>query len=222
MEIPIGQLPEPERLRPKGIADLVICIDSTGSMSNCIEGVKTHIQELLAGFEANADIKLDWRVRLIEYRDLNCGEATVEYAFTRDIEEFRGQVRNVRARGGGDEPESTLDAIFTALRSDWRHSCNKCVVVFTDATTHPHMHADTVEPGQARDVDEVINKIYETRARLFIFAPRCAAYESLAEAERVEYEVVEGAGLTGVDFAKVLKTLGKTVSASTDPTPLPF
>jgi len=205
VEIPIGQLPEPERLRPKGVADLAICIDCTGSMSNCIEGVKTHVQELLEGFQANAEVKLDWRVRLIEYRDLICGEPVVEYPFTTDIEVFRSQVRKLEARGGGDEPESTLDAIFTALRSEWRRSCNKCIVVFTDATTHPQMHSSTVEVGQARDVDEVINKIYETRARLFLFAPRCPSYESLSSAERVEYEVVEGLGLQGVDFAKVLE-----------------
>jgi hypothetical protein len=120
MGIPVGQIPEPGRLRPKGIADVVVCIDCTGSMAPCIEGVKTHVEELVAGLESNQSLSLDWRVRLIEYRDLTVGEAINEYDFTTDIEVFRNQVRSLSATGGGDEPESTLDAIFRALNSPWR------------------------------------------------------------------------------------------------------
>jgi von Willebrand factor type A domain len=218
MGIPGGQIPEPQRLRPKGIADVVICIDCTGSMSPCIEGVKNHVQKLVEGFQANESIKLDWRVRLVEYRDLNEGEATKQYPFTTDIGTFRTQVQNLVASGGGDEPESTLDAIFTALHSDWRKQSNKCIIVFTDATCHPDMHPSTVQPGQPSDVDEVINKLYETRARLFLFAPKFEIYDALAGADRMEYEVVSNsAGLGDVDFAKLMNAIGKTISASTEP-----
>lgn len=214
--IDVGQLGAPQRLRPKGVADVVVCIDCTGSMQPCIDGVKTHVQALVQGFESYLDIKLDWRARLIEYRDLNVGEAIAEYGFTTDIEAFRRDVARLSASGGGDEPESTLDAIFTALKSEWRHPCNKCIVIFTDATCHREMHASTVQPGQPRDVDEVINRIYETGARLFLFAPKFDIYEALAEADRVQYEPVDRSGLQGVDFAKLLRTVGKTVSMSSE------
>lgn len=212
-----GQFPEPKRIRPKGIADVVICIDCTASMTPCIDGVKEHVQKLVEGFQASEQIKLDWRVRLLEYRDLNINEPIQEYPFTSDIETFRGQVAALTATGGGDEPESTLDAIFRALKSEWRKPCNKCIVVFTDASCHPQMHPSTIESGQASDVDEVINQIYASRARLFLFAPKFEIYEALATADRVEYEVISSKqGLADVDFGKLLATLGKTVSASTE------
>lgn len=218
MYSPIGQLEAPRLLRPKGIADVVVCIDCTGSMAPCIEGVKAHVRDLVAGFNESQGLTLDWRIRLVEYRDLDCNEATVSRPFTTAIAEFQAQVAALDASGGGDEPESTLDAIVAALRSDWRRGCNKCVVVFTDAPPHPTLHAATVEHGQARDVNEVINELYRQRARLFLFAPRDEVYEALATGERVEYEVVpDRTGLGGVDFGKTLRAIGKTVSASAEP-----
>jgi len=211
------QIPVPKRVRPKGIADVVFCIDSTGSMAPCIDGVKEHVQNLVEGFTSNQEIVLDWRVRLIEYRDLNQDEEIVPYPFTTDIEEFRKQVQGLTATGGGPEPESTLDAIFVALKSEWREPCNKCVVVFTDAPCHDELHPSTVESGQARDIEEVKNQIWANKARVFLYAPDFQAYRELATVPRVLYEPVAATGLAGVDFAKLLEMLGKTISASTRP-----
>jgi hypothetical protein len=80
------------------------------------------------------------------------------------------------------------------------------------------MHQSTVQPPQPRDVDEVINKMYEKRARLFLFAPKYDLYDALSSAERVEYEEVpDRGGLGGVNFAKLMHAIGKTVSSSTEP-----
>lgn len=214
----VGQLPPPEKLRPKGIADVVFCIDSTGSMGPCIDGVKENVQKLVSGFDDSKNqVRLDWRVRLLAYRDLNHGEETQRFPFTDDIETFRGQVASLMATGGGDEPESTLDVLFEALNSDWREQCNKCIVVFTDAPPHHQMHSSTVQPGQPRDVDEVINKIIEKRAYVFLFAPAADIYDEIAAAPRVLYEVHTALGLSSVDFAKLMEHVGKTVTATTVP-----
>ena len=69
-----GQLSGPKGILRKRLADVAICIDCTESMRPCIEGVKKHVQELVKGFQEERSIKLDWRVRLIEYRDLNEGK----------------------------------------------------------------------------------------------------------------------------------------------------
>lgn len=214
----VGQLPPPQRLNPKGIADLVICIDATGSMAKCLEGVKTHVQELCAGFDTNPNqMKLDWRVRLLAYRDLNMGEETQAFPFTNDIAQFQRDVASISAAGGGDEPESTLDVIFQALDSPWRDQCNKCIAIFTDATPHPQLHASSVEPGQPRDLDEVINKLIPTRAHVFLFGPESPVYDELSTAPRVIYEVHSDTGLASVNFAKLMEFIGKTVTATTIP-----
>jgi hypothetical protein len=214
----VGQLPPPQRLTPKGIADVVICIDATGSMATCIDGVKSHVQDLCAGFESNSSqIKLDWRVRLLAYRDLNMGEETQAFPFTNDIEQFRRDVASISAAGGGDEPESTLDVLFQALDSPWREQCNKCIAIFTDATPHPELHPSSVEPGQPRDLDEVINKLVPSKAYVFLYAPESPVYEELAAAPRVTYEVHSDLGLASVDFGKLMEHIGKTVTATTTP-----
>lgn len=214
---PETQLRRPKALRPKGIADVVVCIDCTGSMAPCIEGVKNHVQDLVAGFASYPNIQLDWRVRLLAYRDLNIEEPVEEHPFTKDAETFRAQVQALHATGGGDEPESTLDAIYRALKSEWREDCNRCIVVFTDATTHPELHPSSVEPGQARDVHEVINLLTSLRARLFLYGRTCESYNRLALAPRVEFRAASSLGLDNLDFKEILAYIGKTVSASTTP-----
>ena len=109
---PSGQIPSPRTLKPKGIADVVVCIDVTGSMQPCIDGDKENVLKLVEGFQANDNLSLDWRVRLIAYRDLNEGERPIINSFTSDVSQFREQLNHLEASGGGDEPESTLDAIF--------------------------------------------------------------------------------------------------------------
>ena len=79
------------------------------------------------------------------------------------------------------------------------------------------MHSSTVEPGQPRDVDEVKQIINKTKTRLFLYAPRFDVYNTLARASRVEYNPVPSKdGLASVDFAKLMNTIGKSVSASSE------
>lgn len=202
------QLPPPRRIRPKGIADVVFCLDCTGSMQPCLEGLKTNLQQLVAGFGSAEHIQLDWRVRLIEYRDLREEEPILANPFTTDLEEFRTQVGHLRAEGGGDEPESTLDALHRALQSEWRPHCNKCVVLFTDATAHP--------PQPPVDLDLIIQELQAQKAQVFLYGPRCPHYEQLARVSRVLYEPTGSAtGLAELDFHRVLDYVGKTISQST-------
>jgi hypothetical protein len=206
----------PPLTKRKGIADVVFCIDSTGSMGPCIEGVKENVGRLIQGFSADKQSTLDWRVRLVSYRDLRAGEVAEEFAFTDNAEEFVSQIRSIKASGGGDEPESTLDAIMTAAKSDWRPQCNKVVVLLTDASTHPELHPSSVSSGQAKDMDEVINTLAGKGILLHLYGPKCDAYERLAQQSRVMYyQVASGTGLVDSDFGKVMESIGKTVSVTT-------
>jgi hypothetical protein len=201
---------------PKGI-DMVVCLDSTAGMQPFVVGVRDYAQELVKGLKTDSARNPFWRIRLIAYRDLNEGEPFVEHQFTTDIKQFAAQVSGVHPQGGGDEPENTLDAIYRALDSEWRRECCRFVIAITDAGCHSEMHPSTVQPGHPSDVDEVIKKLHDTRAHLYLLAPRFHIYDALACADRTVYDVVsDNAVLGDIDFAKLMSAIGKTVSRAAE------
>lgn len=202
----------------KGVADIVFCIDSTGSMKNTIDGVKDAVNKLVEGLRSDQQKNIQWRARVIGFRDfLVDAEPLIEHPFTEDINEFRSQVASLVADGGGDEEESVLDAIFIALKkSSWRDRSNKAVIVLTDAGTHPELYEKNVEPGQARDLEEVKNAIYASRAMVFLVAPKHTVYESLITVERFIYKETKEQGLKDIDFKQLLEFIGKTVTGFTE------
>jgi hypothetical protein len=55
-------------------------------------------------------------------------------------QEFETFVSGLRADGGGDEPESALEALAVAIDSAWERGLDRrrhLIVVFTDASAHP-------------------------------------------------------------------------------------
>jgi len=201
----------------KGVADIVFCIDATGSMEPCIEGVKTGVQNFVSGLQSDAQKPIDWRAKIFAFRDLKNGEPFEIHEFTDDKGEFANQVSTLSATGGDDLDESVLDAIFVAAtKSEWRENCHRVVVVLTDADSHPEMEASTVEAGQATDVDEVFNQVVANKVQLYIVGPKSAVYDSLSVANDAVFEEVDtsGDGLKTVDFTELMENIGKTVSAS--------
>ena len=53
----------------KGVADVVFLFDCTGSMAPYIENVKDNVASLIKGFNGTPNVKLDWRVRAMGYKD---------------------------------------------------------------------------------------------------------------------------------------------------------
>ena len=99
-------------------ADIVFCIDATGSMDPCFSGIKTNLDEFLSGLDSHGAV--DWRFKLLAYRDkhdANCGIPWQEFEFTNSATVFLSQLNSIRPNGGGDLPESTLDALFFSIKS---------------------------------------------------------------------------------------------------------
>jgi len=212
-------------------ADIVFCVDSTGSMEPCIEGVKNGIATLVEGLKTSAEV--DFRLRLIAYRDRHdarCGTPWDIYPFTSSADLFRSQVECIKADGGGDAPESTLDALFIALRSEWRTSgTHKTIVLLTDADTHPTLHPSTYKLPD-NGVHRIIQEFQTLRhAMLFMVAPRYPTYlqieRSIKDADRqviANYQpvatTIEEAerlkGLKNVAWEPLMNMIGKTVSVT--------
>jgi hypothetical protein len=128
--------------------DIVLCIDVTGSMQKLIDKVKANalrFYEDLQKVIAEKDKMIDeLRGRVIAFRDyyVDGDKAMLESPFFRlpgEQERFAAFVRPLQADGGGDEPETGLEALALAIQSAWSKSGDKrrqLIVMWTDASVH--------------------------------------------------------------------------------------
>jgi hypothetical protein len=236
------------RGKTKGVADIVFMIDVSGSMEPCIDALRMNIEafaESLSRVDANntAPVK-DWRAKVIGYRDLESAEGEgipwiVDNPFVRDVAALKAQLGSLRAMGGGDEPESLLDALFkvatmeavpkgsqTVDPNKWRYRSDaaRVVIVFTDASFKETMSIPEAKGGSLQDV---ANVVMANRIILSLFAPNFEVYDQLSQIDKSEWEVVEYEGLSPqaalqkftsdpVNFRNTLKQLAASVSRSAE------
>jgi|SRR5215469_2837669 len=129
--------------------DIVFCIDVTGSMTPVIDAVKNNVRSLhtrlsTAMGEKSKSIS-QLRVRIVAFRDFadNPSDAIEQTEFLvlpDQLTEFENFVHGLRATGGGDEPESALEALSIAIDSQWERGLDRrrhVIAMFTDASAHP-------------------------------------------------------------------------------------
>jgi len=103
-----------------GKADVVFAIDTTRSMSGTINNVKNNITTYVNKLkEEHVDIRLG----LVEFRDITVdGKAsTKDHGWFLDVDSFIAELKKLNASGGGDTPESAVDALETARRKSFRN-----------------------------------------------------------------------------------------------------
>ena len=184
--------------KTKAVADIVMLLDVSGSMQACIDAVKANIGAFVSTLNSGdpnggAPLK-DWRMRVCGYRDqaVDAADWFVDQPFTRDVATIQAQLAapSMQAKGGGDEPESLLDAIFLLAKAGvsgiqdaedptkWRArgSAHRAVVVFTDASFKMPM---TLPEGSGGGIEDAIFAATEARLKLFIFAPHWEGYAAL-------------------------------------------
>ncbi len=219
-------IPRPQASKIQTQADIAFCIDATASMNPCLNGVRDGLIQFVDGLQSAADV--DFRLRLLAYRDIHpngCNTPWEDHPFTNSPAEFKKQISRVNATGGGDEPESTLDALYRVIRSPWRESkTHKTIVLLTDADTHPLMHKSTYSRSD-NDVYRVIQEFQTLHhAMLFIVAPQYDAYQKLeksaVEADRkvvahwIPRDDLRYQGLANINWGPLLMMLGQFVSAT--------
>lgn len=246
---PALDAPPPQaRAKTKGVADLVFVVDVTGSMAPCIDAlrknIETFIDSLSRGDGNNAAPVRDWRGRVVGYRDIESGATDgvpwfVDNPFVRDVAALKAQLAGLQASGGGDEPESLLDALFkvasmpaipkgsqTEDPTKWRYRSDaaRVVIVFTDASFKETMSIPEAKGGSLQDV---ANVVMANRIILSLFAPNFEGYDRLSQIDKSEWEVVEYDGLTPqqalekftsdpVNFKTTLQQLAASVSRSAE------
>lgn len=236
------------RAKTKGVADIVFVIDVSGSMAACIDGLRKNIEgfiDSLSRGDGNTKAPVrDWRGKVVGYRDIEAAESegipwVVDNGFVRDVGALKSQLANLKAEGGGDEPESLLDALYkvasmqaspkgsqTEDPSMWRYRSDaaRVVIVFTDASFKETMSIPEAKGGSLQDV---ANLIMANRIILSIFAPNFEGYDRLSQIDKSEWETVEFEGLNAQEalqkftsdpasFRTTLQQLAASVSRSAE------
>lgn len=130
-----------ENITSNSKVDVVFAIDTTGSMKNDMEKLKTEwLSELLRQIEKFEDIRLG----LIFYRDYNDsynykGFPIKFFDWTRNTSLFVKNFNSVLIRGkeGGDVPEAVYEALYASLSLfEWRDNASKKIILIGDAEPH--------------------------------------------------------------------------------------
>ena len=236
------------RAKTKGVADMVFVIDISGSMAPCIDALRRNVEvfvdSLSQGDANNAAPVKDWRAKVVGYRDFETAESEglpwiMDNAFVRDANSLKAQLATLQAAGGGDEPESLLDALYkvatmeaipkgsqTVEAGKWRYRSDaaRVVIVFTDASFKETMSIPEAKGGSLQDV---ANVVMANRIILSLFAPNFEGYDRLSQIDKSEWEVVEFEGLNAqealqkftsdpANFRTTLKQLAASVSRSAE------
>jgi len=235
-----------ENKKVKGVADIIFLVDATGSMQPGIDNLKNNIEHFFdllenpSGPNGQLPVK-DWRAAVYAYRDYaEDGPKWFEpRPFVRGAAAVKAQLAEIKADGGGDEPEDLVDALLKIADMDqtpkhaqmedpekWRYRSEaaRVVVVMTDASFH--MPPPTQPAATIADLD---NKVCEAGLRLSLFVPSgpdFSCYNELSAIDKCEvlpYPVAAHetpskalASFTGDEknFTKTLEILAKSVSTS--------
>ncbi len=121
---------------PKPLADVVFVLDVTSSMQWAIDDLKNGIGKFA---EALGKARINFRLALVTFQDITVpGErvTVIEFngdPFTSDPTVFRDEVSRLRASGGDDIPESSLEAVTAAAKLSFRKDATKILLLVTDA-----------------------------------------------------------------------------------------
>jgi von Willebrand factor type A domain len=115
--------------------DLMLAIDTTGSMGDEIRYLQSELAAILDTLRARHR-GLDLRVGFVFYRDLGDDYVTATVPLGHDFAAAQGELRQRWAGGGGDYPEAMDQAMIRAAGQAWRPDAVKSMLLVADAPPH--------------------------------------------------------------------------------------
>ena len=151
------------------MADICIVFDTTASMGGKIEG----LVDCMAGFAGDlAGLSLDWRMSVLPFGDLTVpGDRIVAgLPFVASAAEATSQLRAMpRFAGGGNQGESSIEALLSAIAKPWRPKAVRVVLLLTD---EPALGADRAQ--------EALRRLNSAEIVCFVASPDHRYYRSWA------------------------------------------
>jgi hypothetical protein len=115
--------------------DLLLAIDTTGSMGDEINYLKSELRTILTDLRRSHP-GLDIRLGLVAYKDEGDVYVTRTYPFVSDVNVMQANLQAQYAGGGGDYPEAMDLALARAVSQDWRADAVKSLLLVADAPPH--------------------------------------------------------------------------------------
>jgi len=217
--------------------DLAVVIDATGSMSGILDQVKDRainfyadLDELMTEKSKRVD---QLRIRIVAYRDFYADAAVDSLSASKfftlpaEGEQFTRTVQDIAPFGGGDEPETALEALATAMRSPWSGGASRrrqVIVVWTDASAHRLEKDHGAKPaGYPADLPadfDALTDMWEGQdvmddnaKRLIVYAPDSYPWTEIANSweNTIHYPSKAGDGLAEVDYHAILDAIAQSI-----------
>ncbi|MEU5051585.1 vWA domain-containing protein [Streptomyces sp. NPDC021096] len=220
--------------------DIVLCIDATGSMFPVLDNVKSsalqfhdRLNDVMAK-KGKAISQL--RLKTIAFRDFgdDPGSAIEQTDFLHlpsQAKGFEQFVRGIEASGGGDIPESGLEALALAINAPWETGLDRrrhVIVMFTDAPAHPLGTVGTTAHTYPSDIPRSIDDLFEqwgyarsqtavmeqSAKRLVLFAPEGAPWSDPIAEEwdlTLHFASKAGAGLEEFEMDEIIETIANSL-----------
>jgi Mg-chelatase subunit ChlD len=150
--------------------DLVFVIDTTGSMSDKIDGLLQTCTKFVDEFAA---LQLQHRIAVVAFGDLRVrGDKIVRTDFTSNVEVTKKSLKNIpRYKGGGNKGESSLEAIDKALELPFDEDAVKALILITDEPAHQkHLKAS-----------EMSGRLAEREFLVFVVSPPIDYFKAMAK-----------------------------------------
>jgi len=183
-------------------ADVIFLFDTTGSMGGEISDAKANAISFANDLETNG---VDYRLGLIEFRDIAVDGTMglVNHGMTDTADGFRELVDPLSASGGGDYPESSIDAIKeAAVNLGLREDAAKIFILITDATPLlPPASGTRTSPEEALDLMNRHNITF------FSVSPSDTTYDDMVAETGGQWWNIS----TGGDFTVILDSINDEI-----------
>ncbi len=206
--------------------DIVLCIDATGSMGKLISNVKSNAlkfyDDLQKSLKEKDKAAKNIRVKVIGFRDFYSDPIPLIESDFFNLPEQKTQyssaVNKIKALGGGDLPESGLEALIIALKSKWNTNADntrQIIVMWTDATAHKlekKSKPSRYPKGLPKTFEELTTywNTLNKSAKIVIYAPEKAYPWNTMSADWkniLYYPSVAGFGMRDIKYQQMIDAI---------------
>ncbi len=134
--------------QPVDKLDLLLVIDTTGSMGDELDYLKEELTSIVNSI-TNSNPGIHVQLGLVVYRDIGDQYVTRDFPFTDDIAGLQASLNEQTHDGGGNYPEAMDRALETAMTFAWRDEAVKAMLLVADAPPHDNKLQTTWEAALA-------------------------------------------------------------------------